>query len=187
MDMRKGMKRRVAAEVSSAVGFCLTVFGVGLLVASSGGASRVASLPAALCVAVGSLLAIAAARLGMRSRYVFFAAFLIQLGILLLLDAAGILQAPLSKLWPLASVFAGTSLFPAGWHRFGSPRPRFVVPGLGFVFLGAFFLVFSLGVVPFGFRRFFLDWWHLLVVFVGVLLTLASLAPRGEGPEEPGS
>jgi hypothetical protein len=75
------------------------------------------------------------------------------------------------------------SLIPAGWHRYGKATARFVVPSLAFVALGAVFLIFSFDLVPFSFKRFFLAWWPLLLVFAGIILTLVSFVAGGSSEE----
>jgi hypothetical protein len=82
----------------------------------------------------------------------------------------------LEHLWPLVSVFAGISLFPAGWHRYRRLRASYFVSCLAFIVLGCFVLVFSLELAPFSVRQFIFDWWPLIMVSSGLLLLLVSLA-----------
>ena len=184
--MRSLKTRKFAAEVSLLSGLSFTLLGAGVLIVSASGGPRLAAVPASLCVILGTFFAFAAVRLHKRSRYLFFAAFLIQIGLFLVLYAAGALDAPLHKMWPVLSVFAGIALIPAGWHRYGAPQSRYIVPSVVFVFLGAVFLVFAFRLVPFSFKTFILAWWPLLLVITGVILTLVSLSapgdPEGRGP-----
>jgi hypothetical protein len=181
--MQKGIARKLAAETALLLGLSSTIMGFAVLLTSAGGGSRVAAVPASLFVIAGAILAFTAVKLRRRSRYLFLAAFFMQIGVLLLLVASGGLESPLSRLWPCLSIFAGLALIPSGWHRYGTARARFVVPSLAFVALGAGFLVFSFGLVPFSFRRFFLVWWPLLLVFAGIILTLVSVVAGGNSEE----
>jgi hypothetical protein len=183
--MQKGLMRRLVAETVMLLGFSSTIMGFAILLISAGGGSRVAAVPAALFVIAGAVLAFTAVKLRRSARYLFVAAFFLQIGFLLLLVASGALDSPLSRLWPCLSIFAGLALIPAGWHRYRQARVRFVVPALAFVTLGAAFLLFSFGLIPFSFKRFFLAWWPLLLLFAGLIVTLVSFA-AGEDTEERG-
>lgn len=181
--MQKRIVRRLAAEAALLFGFSSTIMGFAVLLTMAGGGSRVAAVPASLFVIAGAVLAFGAVKLHRSSRYFFVAAFFMQIGVLLLLIASGALDAPISRLWPCLSIFAGLSLIPAGWHRYGKAAARFVVPSLAFVALGAVFLIFSFDLVPFSFKRFFLAWWPLLLVFAGIILTLVSFVAGGSSEE----
>ncbi|HCM27244.1 MAG: hypothetical protein A2Z99_12640 [Treponema sp. GWB1_62_6] len=183
--MRSEKTRRFAAEVSLLSGLGFTLLGAGVLIVSASGGPRLSAVPASLCVLLGTVFAFAAVRLHRRSRYLFFSALLIQIGLFLVVFAAGGIDAPLSKLWPVLSIFAGLALIPAGWHRYGAPQSRFIVPAIVFVLLGGVFLVFAFRLVPFSFKAFFLAWWPLLLLIAGVILTLVSLSAPGD-PEERG-
>jgi peptidoglycan/LPS O-acetylase OafA/YrhL len=89
----------------------------------------------------------------------------------------------LAELWPLFSIFAGISLFIAGWRSYRTLRPRYVVPSIAFSFLGCILLMFSFDVVPFSFSQFILNWWPLLLVLAGLVLVLASLGTKSK-PED---
>jgi hypothetical protein len=97
-------------------------------------------------------------------------------GFFLFLSALRIIPVAFSKAWPLISVFSGLALFPAGWHRYGTLRSRYVVPSIAFVLLGCVLLIFSFGIVPFSFSQFIIQWWPLLVVLTGLILVLISLS-----------
>jgi hypothetical protein len=168
------------------IGVVSMIFGGSALVSNVGGGSKIAALLASCCVVLGLLSAMVAVRLHRRSRYLFFASFLMLSGVFLLLFAGGFLSLPFARLWPLLSVFAGLSLLPAGWHRYNALKARFVVPALGFSILGCSLLFFSLGVVPFSLSRFVLDWWPVLLLLAGILLVLISFGGRSNGTEEPG-
>jgi len=181
--MQKRIARRLAAEAALLLGFSSTIMGFAVLLTAAGGGSRMAAVPASLFVIAGAVFAFTAVKLHRSPRYLFLAAFFMQIGVLLLLVASGALITPVSRLWPCLSIFAGLALIPAGWYHYGTARARFVVPSLAFVALGAAFLIFSLGIVPFSFRRFFLAWWPLLLVLAGIILTLVSFVAGGSSEE----
>jgi hypothetical protein len=183
--MRFRLTRKAAAGIALFCGFSFMMIGLAVFLASAVGRPRAGAVLAAVCVILGSLLAFAAVSLHRRSRYLFAASLVIQFGLLILLAALGLVQSPWTRWWPLAAVFSGTSLLPAGWHRFGRPRASFMVPAAGFLLLGGVFLIFSFRVVPQSFKAFFIAWWPLLLLLSGVVLTLASLSARGSG-EPPG-
>jgi hypothetical protein len=170
--------RRLAARFVFIIGLLLMFVGSGFLLGSLAGISRVSVLSSFLFVITGCGCAVLAIKLNKRVIYLFFAAFLLQVGFFLFLSALGIFPLPLSKSWPLLSVFCGISLFPAGWRRFGTLKTAYVVPSIAFVFLGAALMIFSLGLVAFSFRQFMLNWWPLLVVLAGLVLVLVSLGTK---------
>jgi hypothetical protein len=172
------------AEYVLSVGIVSTILGGGILFTSANGGSRLAAALASLCLASGVLLAIISLKLHRRSRNIFLSSFLILTGALLLCITSGIVPYSIFRLWPLLTVFAGLSLFPAGFHRFAGFKSQFVVPGIVFVVLGVGFLFFSLRLVPFSFSRFILNWWPLLLLIAGAILLLASLSARCSGTEE---
>jgi hypothetical protein len=170
--------RRVVARFVFIVGLLLMFLGSGFLLGTLAGISRLSVLTSFLFVITGSLFAALAIKLNKRVIYLFFAAFLLQVGFFLFLSALGIFPLPFSKSWPLLSVFCGIALFPAGWRRFGAFRIAYVVPSIAFVFLGSALMVFSLDLVSFSFRQFMLNWWPLLVVLAGLVLVLVSLGTK---------
>ena len=184
--MGQATLRRIAAEAALVIGIASTIFGGGALMATAGGGSPFVTMLASLCVVLGISLALVAVRLHRRSRYLFLASFMIQSGAFLLLVFSGLLVFPFSRLWPLLALFAGLSLIPAGWHRYGAFKSRFVVPASGFVILSVGFLLFSFEILPFSFKSFILAWWPLLLILAGILLMLISFSARSPGSEEPG-
>jgi hypothetical protein len=170
--------RRAVARFVFIIGLLLMFLGSGFLLGNLTGISRISVLTSFLFVIIGSLCASLAIKLNKRVIYLFFAAFFLQVGFFLFLSALRILPVPLSKSWPLLSVFCGIALFPAGWRRFGTLRIAYVVPSIAFVLLGSGLLIFSLDLVAFSFRQFMLNWWPLLVVLAGFVLVLASLGTK---------
>jgi hypothetical protein len=105
-------------------------------------------------------------------------------GSFLLLSALRFTQIRFSQWWPLLSVFAGLSLLPSGWYRYGKIRSRYLVPSAAFIVLGCLLLVFSLDIVRFSFKEFILNWWPLLVAFAGLILLLISLGTKNSKEED---
>jgi hypothetical protein len=173
--------RKATARLAFIAGLLLMFLGSAFLLGTLQGIARFSILRAFFFVIIGAICAFLAIKLNKRSLYLFFAAFFLQVGFFLFLSSLHILPFAFSQSWPLLSVFAGLALFPAGWHRFGAIRIRFVVPSVAFVFLGCFFMVFSFRVVPFSFKHFMINWWPLLVVLMGLVLVLLALGTKSNG------
>ncbi|MDR1955436.1 MAG: hypothetical protein LBQ30_01115 [Treponema sp.] len=168
--------RRRAARLIFIIGLLLMFLGSAFLLGNIAGTSRISVLASFFFVILGSGCAVLAIKLNKRSLYLFFAAFFMLVGFFLFLSALRIIPVAFSKAWPLISVFSGLALFPAGWHRYGTLRSRYVVPSIAFVLLGCVLLIFSFGIVPFSFSQFIIQWWPLLVVLTGLILVLISLS-----------
>jgi hypothetical protein len=176
--------RRIAARIVFVTGLLLMFLGSAFLLGSLAGISRISVLVSFFFVIIGCLCAALAINLNKKPIYLFFAAFFLLVGFFLFLAALGIIPVPLSKAWPLLSVFCGLALIPACWRYYGSFRSRYAVPAAAFVILGCALMIFSFDMVPFSFAQFMLNWWPLLVVLAGFLLVLISLGSRnnpGEG------
>ncbi len=156
------------------------LLGIASLLGTISGASRLSVLISFLVVIIGVIFAVIAVTLNKRSVYFFIATFFLLMGLFLFLSSLHIIPASLSELWPLVSVIAGLSLITAGWHRYGSFRPWYMVPAIAFVVLGCILLMFSFNVVPFSFSHFVLKWWPLILVLAGLVLVLVSLGTRNK-------
>ena len=176
--MRHHLDRLVAAKAVFFTGLLLMLVGCAFLLGSLTGISRLSVLGAFFSVIIGSLCAILAIRLNKRSLYLFFASFFMLVGFFLFLSALRIIPVSFREAWPLISIFAGLSLVPAGWHRYGGLRVRYLVPGAAFIFLGCIMLIFSLDMVPFSFAQFMLRYWPLLMALGGLLLVLIALGTK---------
>lgn len=159
--------------------------GCGFLLGSLAETSGMSVFGSFFFVIIGSGCAFLAVKLNKRSSYLFLATFFLLVGFFLFLSALKIMPLIVTKWWPVLSVFAGLALIPAGWHRYGMVRPRYVVPSTVFVILGCILLIFSLDIVSFSFKQFMLDWWPLLLVLAGLILVLISLGTKGK-PEDTG-
>ncbi|MDR0721393.1 MAG: DUF5668 domain-containing protein [Treponema sp.] len=170
--------RRRVARLIFIKGLLLMFLGSAFLIGNLAGTSRISVLVAFFFVILGSGCAVLAIKLNKRSLYLFFATFFMLVGFFLFLAALKIIPVAFSEAWPLISVFSGLALFPAGWHRYGAFRSRYVVPSLAFVILGSVLLVFSFNIVPFSFAHFMIRWWPLLIVLTGLMLVLISLGTK---------
>jgi cell division protein FtsW (lipid II flippase) len=170
--------RKTAARISFFIGLVLMFIGSAFLLGTLEGTTLFSILRAFFFVIIGVLCAFFAIKLNKRSIYLFFAAFFLLVGLFLFLSALRIIPFSFSQGWPLVSVFAGLALFPAGWHRFGSFRSRYVAPAVVFILLGCFLMIFSFRMVPFSFRHFVITWWPLLVLLIGLVLILLSLGTK---------
>ncbi len=179
--MATGLNRTIAANAVLFSGLSFTILGAGTLLSALAGGSRGGAFLASFAIVIGVLLAYVAVRIHKAARFIFGAAFLILSGIFLIILASGILNSSIRQLWPIFVIFAGVSLFPAGWFRYRSIQARFIIPMLAFLILGSVFFLFSLGLVPTSFKAFFLEWWPLLLILAGLILTLVSLGSRFPG------
>jgi hypothetical protein len=182
--MRLLTARRTAARFVFIIGLLLMFLGCGFLLGSLVGISRASILVSFFFVILGVGGAVLAIQLNKRSLYLFFAAFFLQVGLFLFLSALHIFPVAFSQAWPLISVFSGIALFPAGWHRYGFFRVRYVAPSAAFVVLGSALMVFSLDLVSFSLAQFVGNWWPLLVVLSGLILILVSLSTKHAGEQK---
>jgi len=171
------LKKFVAAFVFY-TGLLIMVLGISFLFGFLEGISRFSVFLSFLFVLSGAFFAFLAIKLNRRASYLFFASFLMMVGIYLFISALGLFPLPFSQAWPLLSVFSGLALFPAGWRRYGSFRTVYMVPSISFIALGCILLVFSFKMVPFSFRYFIFSWWPLIFIFGGLTLVFISLSTR---------
>jgi hypothetical protein len=174
------MIRRIIARFVFFAGILLMVSGSIFLWGTFPGTFRFSIIFAFVSVIIGVLCAVLALKLNKRSLYLFFAAFFILLGFFLFFVTLKILPVTFSQAWPFLSVFTGLALFPAGWHRYGTIKIGYVVSSLAFIVLGCFLLVFSFDVVQFTFKKFILQWWHIILILAGIILVLVSLGTKGK-------
>ncbi|GHV88221.1 hypothetical protein AGMMS50267_05810 [Spirochaetia bacterium] len=183
--MQLNPRHRPSARLIFIGGLLLMFLGCAFLLGTIAGISRLSVLWAFFFIIIGSFFAVFAIKLNKRSLYLFFAAFFILVGFFLFLSSLNIVPIVFREWWPLISVFAGLALIPAGWHRYGVIKIRYVVPAVGFIALGAALLVFSLDIVHFSFKQFMLNWWPLITVLAGLILVLISVATIGPEVHSP--
>lgn len=151
------------------------VMGISFLLGFVEGISRVSIFLSFLFVVIGAFFAMLAVKLNKSVVYLFFAALFMMIGIFLLLSALQIIDLPLSRAWPMLSVFSGLALLPVCWRKHGLLRKRYIVSSCAFVILGCVLLVFSLKMAPFSFRDFIYNWWPIPLVLGGLILVLGAI------------
>ena len=170
--------RPIAARMVFIIGLFLASLGIAFLLGTmTDDISRFSVLLSFLFVIIGALCAALANKQNKQPVYIFFACFLILVGLFLFFSALQIIPITLARGWPLLSVFAGLALLPAGWRHYRTFRYNYFIPALAFVILGCVLLIFSLKMVSFSFKVFIINWWPLLLVLTGILLVLLSLGP----------
>ncbi|MDR2312949.1 MAG: hypothetical protein LBE02_00255 [Spirochaetaceae bacterium] len=175
--------RRITAHIIFIAGLFLMLLGIGFLLGTMTGISRLSVLWPSLFVIIGAFCAVLAIKLNKRTLYLFFATFFILIGLFLFLSALKIIPITLIQGWPLLSVFSGLALLPAGLRYYRAFRYKYLIPSLAFVVLGCTLLVFSFKVVSFSFKRFVVNWWPLLIVLGGIILILLSFS-SGSGDRD---
>jgi hypothetical protein len=93
----------------------------------------------------------------------------------------------LSRVWPICMAIAGFSLLITGFQSNRRLLVSFVVPAIGFVFLGLVFSIFSFGAKG-SFLSFIAVWWPSFLIVGGIALFVAyGLSRRARGAtKEPG-
>ena len=176
--MMSELRRKYTAILVFIIGLLLLMLGTSFLLGSMEQSSLILVFFSFLLVVAGAFYAMLSIKLHRRSFYLFFASLFLMAGIFLFLSSMGIITLPLSRAWPLLSVFSGLALLPVGWRRCGGFNTRYFVSSCAFVALGCVLLVFSFRMVPFSFKNFMYTWWPLLFVLGGITLVLISLVVR---------
>ncbi|MDR2477206.1 MAG: hypothetical protein LBD18_05430 [Treponema sp.] len=179
--MRLFVARKSSARFIFIIGILLMFLGIAVLIGSLAAISQASILFSFLFIILGAVCAVPAIKLNKRSLYLFFAALFLQAGFFLFLFALQIIPIAFSRAWPLLSIFSGLALFPAGWHRYGVFKAKYVAPSAAFVILGSALMIFSLDLVSFSLAQFVRNWWPLLVVLAGLTLLLISLSTKNTG------
>ncbi|MDR2211333.1 MAG: hypothetical protein LBO65_07740 [Spirochaetaceae bacterium] len=177
-------RSQVTTHIVFIAGLALMLLGIGFLLGTMTGVSRLSVLWSFLFVIIGAFCAGLAIKRNKRTVYLFFAAFLILIGIFLFLSTLKIIPITLAQGWPLISVFSGLALLPAGLRHYGGFRYKYLIPSLAFVILGCALLVFSFKIVSFSFKRFVVNWWPLLILLGGLILILLSISSRSGDRDE---
>ena len=176
--MQTSDNRNLSAELSLILGTIIALVGVTALIYSAN-SGRLFTLILAAALFTTSLIFMRLALILRRSqRYFFVSIFLLFSAFFLALQLFGFLNAPIIKLWPLLVINVGISFFSAGIFTWRKIRFSFLIPSVAFLLMGLLFLLFSLGLVGFSFKAFFLQWWPVLLIACGFLLLIASLSER---------
>jgi uncharacterized membrane protein HdeD (DUF308 family) len=173
-------KRKLAARIVFIAGILFMVLGITFLLGSLENTSIFSVFVAFFLLVAGGSCAMFAIKLNKRPIYLFFASLLMMVGIFIFLSALGIVTLPISRAWPMLSIFSGLALLPIGWRSYGKIHPRYLVSSCAFVVLGVILMIFSLRIIPFSFMSFVHTWWPLLFLLGGFTLVLTSISTRGE-------
>jgi hypothetical protein len=152
------------------VGVISLLFGLSLLLKTTGYLSGLLSLWPVLLVLLGMSLLYRVFFKGGYESYVFAGLFLVLVGAFILILNTGAFDAGFRQIWPLFMLFAGVSLFAYGMKRKGNAQARMIIPSVAIIFLSLIFLLFSLRIVSMSFRRFVVTWWPVILVAAGVVL-----------------
>jgi uncharacterized membrane protein HdeD (DUF308 family) len=114
----------------------------------------------------------------------FSGLLLLLSGLFILILNTGILPdgLTLKETWPVFMGIVGISLIPYGSRYGRTIRVSLMVPGIILIVLMALFLLFSLQIVKESFVDFFIRWWPLILVGMGI--TLIGTARLGKKDAE---
>ena len=164
---------RKAALVSGAV---LVFLGVFLLIPNQDFLSTLVRWSPLIFTIVGAVFLYKAFFKKTRPSALFIGLLLFLSGTFILLISTGIIpkDLPLEKLWPVFMGIVGVSLIPYGARYRRTIRVTLVVPGVILIVLMGLFLLFSLKIVQQTFAEFFITWWPLVLVAMGLALVASS-------------
>ncbi|MBP5793062.1 MAG: hypothetical protein J6W46_05395, partial [Spirochaetaceae bacterium] len=103
---------------------------------------------------------------------IFLGSFLILNGFFIFIVKLRVLPFGMGQLWPLFVIFSSFSLLLSGFYKFKRIVAVYFVPSLVLIFLGVFFLQFSLHIIKVPIRIFAAMWWPLLFIFIGIGLLI---------------
>ena len=157
-----------------AVGMSCILLGIYFLVAFHSAAETGAAVFLRfMCLAgVGMLLLFLSLVLVKSFLLVYVGLQLVFFGILALVIDSHIVRAGLRELWPVLVVSAGVSLLPAGLYRAKRIKSIYLFPGIVIVFLGLFLLPFSLHITGISLKKFFLTFYPLAFILMGLSLVV---------------
>lgn len=156
-----------------AVGISCIILGALMLVMrfASASFSFVSGVNVFAIIAGGVLLYLCATTIH-RAWTIFLGSFLILNGFFIFVVKLGVLPVGFRQLWPFIAILSAISLFFSGIYKFKRIVAVYFVPSLVLVFLGVFFLQFSLHIIKVPIRIFAAMWWPLLFIFVGIGLLI---------------
>ncbi len=91
-------------------------------------------------------------------------------GFLIIAVDIGLIPYKLIQIWPVMVMLSGIMLVPTGIYKTGRVTSRFLVPAVMIFFMGVFFLLFSLDIIPVSFISFSAQWWPLFFILAGLFL-----------------
>ncbi len=170
------MLRDPVRKAAFITGVVLTVLGVLLLFWTNNFISGLVRWWPLIITLVGALLLYRAWFGKARSSAVFWGLLLFLSGTFILLLSTGLIPGNLTlkELWPVFMGIVGTSLIPYGARYRRTVRVTLVIPGVILIVLMGLFLLFSLSIVQQTFAEFFITWWPLVLVLMGVTLIVSG-------------
>lgn len=117
---------------------------------------------------------------------VFFSGlFFVLSGFFFMIVNSGVVQTGVSGLWPFVIVLAGISLMLTGIAKDRRIRVSYFFPSLMLIFLGLFFLLFSLDIIEMSFRKWISIFWPLFPFFLGLSLIVLFLIQQNPAAHFP--
>jgi hypothetical protein len=152
------------------LGLVLLVCGASLILVTTGVVSLRPALAWTIPVILGLLINFGAYWKKRSSTWLFLGFLMILSGSFFLTLKAAAPQVGLMRLWPFLMIFVGLSIFPSGFYKSRRLKASYLIPSACFIFLGCFFLLFSLGVVSVSLRSFISRLWPFFFIAAGVVI-----------------
>ena len=155
-----------------AVGMCLILFGIYFLVAfRTDSTACTAIFLRFMCLSGGGMLLLFLSLVVIKSFLLVFVGLnLVCFGILALVIDSHVVSFGLKELWPFLVISAGLSLFPTGLYHAKRIKSIYLFPGIVLVFCGIFLLPFSLHLAGISLKKFFLMFYPLAFILMGLSL-----------------
>ncbi|WP_147613818.1 hypothetical protein [Treponema pectinovorum] len=117
---------------------------------------------------------------------VFFSGlFSVLAGFFFMILSSGVIGAGVSSLWPFVIVLAGISLMFTGIAKDRRIRVSYFFPSMMLVFLGLFFMLFSLDIIDMSFRKWISIFWPLFPFLLGLSLVVLFLIQQNPASHFP--
>jgi hypothetical protein len=152
------------------LGLVLLVGGASLILVTTGAVPLKPAIGWTIPVILGLLINFSAYWKKRSSTWLFIGFLLIISGAFFLTLKAAAPHLGLARLWPFAMIFVGLSIFPSGYYKSRRIKASFAIPSACFVVLGAFFLLFSLGLVSSSLRAFMARLWPFFFIVAGAII-----------------
>ncbi|WP_288603953.1 DUF5668 domain-containing protein [uncultured Treponema sp.] len=178
-------KETVRSNIILAVGFVLLLAGIALSLKKIFEGSNISIIRPVVLLAFGEICFFIAIAFTKSSLCVSLGLTAVVSAVLAFLMDIGVISLSIKQMWPFSLLVFGIMLIPADFIRYGRLRTVFLFPAFMFIGLGTIFLLFSMGVVPFSFRRFISQCWPLILVFLGIGLILIFIVQKRHNKDFP--
>jgi hypothetical protein len=152
------------------IGLLLLVCGAGLILTTTSVVPLRIAFSCTVAILVGMLINFVAVWKTKRSSWFFIGILLALSGVFFLCIAAAAPKVGLDRIWPFFMIIVGISIIPAGYMRTHRIRAIYFIPAACFIFLGSFFLLFSLRIVALSLRSFMFRLWPFFFILAGVIV-----------------